>query len=221
MPNKRRCRHCKEYIDADTAIKVPVGAFCSWAHVHEYARQQKPVVQSMRLKEVRQAARRKRRESKLQDLPHQIKLTQQAMNKMIRLLDADKPCVSSGAPAGTYQMTAGHFLTVAAYPELRFIPLNIHGQSLSDNCGQQKYKKGDSATVRQGFEAEIARRYGAEALEWLLSPHPAGNYTCDELADLRKILNAECRRLEKGEQPSRDWRAIRDWREMLSAPKGQ
>jgi len=218
MPNKRRCRHCKQYIDADKAIKVPVGAFCSWAHVHEYARQQKPVVQSMRLKEVRQAARRKRRESKLQDLPHQIKLTQQAMNKMIRLLDADLPCVSCGR---FKPHTAGHFKTVGANPELRFYPVNIYGQCSGCNSGMQRYNKGDNATTQTKFAAEIARRRGQDALDWLNGAHPAGNYTCDELADLRKILNAECRRLEKGEQPSRDWRAIRDWREMLSTPKGQ
>lgn len=141
-------------------------------------------------------------------LPHQLELTQQSFNKMIRALDAELECSSCSKPAGHYELTAGHFLTVGSTPELRFDARNCHSQCSGCNSGIQKFNKGDNATTRTKFEATITRRYGPELLEWLKSYHPPNHYTCDDLKKMRAVFNAEARRLESGLPPSKDWRAL-------------
>lgn len=139
---------------------------------------------------------------------HQQELTQKAFNGMIRLLDADQPCSSCGKPAEQYLITAGHFLSCGGFPEIRFDARNCFGQCGGCNSGQQKHFKGDNATTRQKFEATIRRRFGAEHVSWLYSHHKANNYTIDDLKDMRKVFAAEARSLEKGNLPTRDWRAL-------------
>ncbi|WP_051299098.1 recombination protein NinG [Marinobacterium litorale] len=200
-----KCRHCKERKPRETMLKVPIGAFCDGECARQYA--------IAKVSKDRQAdKRRKHREAKDRlrgdSLPHQLELTQKAFNAMIRELDKDQPCVSCGKPAGQYTLTAGHYQTVGAHPELRFDPRNCAGQCSGCNSGVQRYAKGDKASTRQKFTAELVRRYGQELVDYLTGPHPAKHYTCDELKEMRKVFNAEKRRLEKGEPPSRDWRAL-------------
>ena len=45
----------------------------------------------------------------LMTLSDHFKATQIVFNKYIRLRDKDKPCISCGAKAGTYTITAGHY----------------------------------------------------------------------------------------------------------------
>lgn len=161
-----------------------------------------------RYRKIKKKARDRKAERNSRSLPHQLELTQQSFNRMMRLLDADKPCVSCDKAAGTYNLTAGHFLTVGAFPELRFDPRNCHAQCSGCNQGQQQKHKGDNATTRQKFEATLVNRYGQELVDHLKGPHTAKLYTCDHLRVLRAVFNAESRRLELGEGPSRDWRAL-------------
>lgn len=170
---------------------------CTQAHEKDKARTR-----------IKSGARKQRKAHRDNDLKHQTELTQKAFNWMIRALDAFRGCVSCGKPSGSYTLTAGHFRTVGSHPELRFDPRNCHGQCSGCNKGQQRKYKGDNATTRQKFEAELFHRYGQALLDYINGPHQAKQYTCDELKTMRAEFAAEARRLEGGGDPSRDWRAV-------------
>lgn len=206
MANKTlKCRHCQVRFPREDMIVVPLGAFCSYDHAakHGLAKSSHAMIASLKKK---QAERKK--EFRENDKPHQTKLTQMAFNSMIRELDKDLPCICCGKPPHSYPLSAGHYKTVAACPELRFDAVNCHGQAMSCNSGLHKYKKGESETVIQGFRKGIIRRYGPEMLEYLDRHHPPKKYTCEELIELRCVFLEETRRLKKGEPPSRNWREV-------------
>lgn len=200
MANKKKCRYCKTYSPASEGIQVPLGHFCSMAHAIEYSRREAPTVR-------RKQVRKDKREYLADNLPHQLKLTQTAFNKLIRLLDKGKPCISSGKPwADTFH--AGHFKTVGAHPELRFDARNCHGQSAGDNLATDR-RKSMERSVMESYEANLVQRYGQAIVDYLNGPHEPKHYTCDELREMRKVFNAESRRLEAGEPPSKDWRTVK------------
>jgi hypothetical protein len=61
-----------------------------------------------------------------------IKKCQKAFNEFVRLRDQDKPCISCGKPLGK-KFDAGHYCSAGAYPELRFLEDNVHGQCVACN----------------------------------------------------------------------------------------
>ena len=62
------------------------------------------------------------RKEKLKSRADHMREAQAAFNEWIRLRDADRPCVSCGRHhEGQYH--AGHYRSVGANPELRFVPL--------------------------------------------------------------------------------------------------
>lgn len=206
MPTKTlKCRYCGERKERDEMIKVPLGAFCSWDHATQYG-----IDKARKAADKAKRAKTRQRRDKLRgnSLPHQLELTQKAFNAMIRELDKTQPCVSCGKPAGTYTLTAGHYNTVGAHPEQRFDPRNCYAQCSGCNSGVQRFAKGDKATTRKKFTEEVARRYGPEIIEYLNGPHDAKKYTCDELKKMRSVFNAERKRLERGENPSKNWRTL-------------
>ena len=100
------------------------------------------------------------------------KEAQAAVNKFIRLRDADQPCISCGRyHQGSYD--AGHYLSVGARPELRFDELNIHKQCVP--CNQ--HLSGNVVNFRKG----LLIRIGAESVAYLEGPHEPKKYTIDEL----------------------------------------
>lgn len=207
--SKRRCPFCKEYNRIDDPgtqfknNKLYCNVDCMVGYAMKIAPKAKKQMEKKRKSEIRQAKIR----FKENDLKHQLSLTQISFNRLVRLLDANKSCVSCSKPAGSFQVTAGHFLTVGSTRELRFNFMNCHGQCGGCNMGQQRKYKGDRATTREKFEITIVDRYGQNALDWLLGPHETPNYLIADLKAMRKLWDAESRRLEKGELPSRDWRS--------------
>lgn len=130
------------------------------------------------------------RKEKLKSRADHARDTQQAFNEWVRLRDAALPCVSCGRHHdGQYH--AGHYRTVAANPEIRFEPLNVHKQCAPCN----NHKSGDIVNYR----IELLKRIGAEAVEWLEGPHEAKKYTAEELKAMTADYRAKARELKKGE----------------------
>ena len=97
---------------------------------------------------------------------------QTEFNRYIRLRDNGLPCISCGRHhAG--QNHAGHFLTTAAHPELRYEPRNVHLQCAPCN----NHLSGNLIEYRKGLVA----RYGQPLVDWLEGPHPAKHYTREDL----------------------------------------
>ena len=123
-------------------------------------------------------SRKKRREARDNDKPYWIKKTQTIFNKYIRQRDFGKPCISCDR-AMTGQIHAGHYRSVGAHPELRFVEENCHAQ-----CAQCNNWKSGNLTE---YRANLIRKIGIKKVEWLEGPHAMKQYS---IADLREIYDA-------------------------------
>lgn len=129
----------------------------------------------------------KARKERLKSRAGHLKDAQAAVNEYVRLRDKDLPCISCGRHhQGQYH--AGHYRTVAGFPELRFELLNIHKQCAPCN----NHKSGDIVNYRINLVAKI----GAEAVEWLEGPHEPQKLTVDEIKAITAKYRAMVRELK-------------------------
>lgn len=89
-------------------------------------------------------------------LPKQLKKTQMAFNKFIRMRDKDKGCVSCKSHKVD---NASHYFSAGKYPALRFHEDNVHGSCLRCNY----FMSGNLLEYRKG----LVKRIGEERLETL------------------------------------------------------
>ena len=61
-----------------------------------------------------------------------LAILQKEINQIVRLIDKDCPCISSGRPYRTDDQ-CGHYFSVGSTPALRFNLLNLWSQSIKDN----------------------------------------------------------------------------------------
>lgn len=225
MARKCRSRDCRAELPRkkDCTDPIQAGGFCCqtcmWAHVdmrRSEAAQRKARRERVSARErlkTRADHAREAQEGKLSKSPHgktlknQTRLTQNACNRLVRLLDDEKPCVSCGKHN---TLEAGHFKSVGSTPELRFCLLNIHGQCRACNqAGTIGRKRGKNPeTVASEYERRLRLRIGDEAVDWLKGPHPMPHYSVDDLQAMRKVFNAEGRRIERGDGPTWSWREL-------------
>ncbi len=179
--------------------------FCNMDEAVKYARDKAPKARAKVEKQEKQQSRAQRREFLHNHKPHQLELTRIECNKLVRMPDQGKTCISCGEIA---PLEAGHFRSVGSCTELRFELLNIHGQCRPCNqAGSRKMNRGKNpALVAKEYEIRLRDRIGNEAVDWLQGPHPMPNYTCDELRIMRAMYTAEQRYIEQYGKPSRDWR---------------
>ena len=135
-------------------------------------------------------ARRERTEYYANDRAFQIKKAQAAFNAFIRERDKYKPCISCGAPAGTYKITAGHYKTTGAAPALRFNENNCFGQCWW-NCNSNK--SGNIVEYRKG----LIERIGLEAVEELEKYHPPANLTLEQVVAIKMKYKAKLKALKQ------------------------
>ena len=205
----RRCKHkpcTKELPPASKCSDIiQKRGFCS---IECLAAKTREDLEVKRLKQIRKSMNPNPPKPKKKS---QTELTQDVFNRMIRLLYEGKPCISCGrSQCGTY-WDAGHYRSVAACPETRFDPRGCHLQGSACNRANRRPDKNNAKgaeTIAQEYEARLRDRYGDDLVDWLNGPHEMPRWRDDDLRALRKVFAAECRRLERGEGPSRDWRAM-------------
>jgi hypothetical protein len=140
------------------------------------------------------------------DRRYQWNLTVKAAQKLGRMLDKGMPCISCGRPDdGSVQFCGGHYRTKGAQPELALDIRNIMGQC-NKRCNLELSGNINGNKTTHGYSHGIIKRHGKEYLKWLDSYHQPTNYDCQQLKAIRAEYAAECRNLEKGEMPSKDWR---------------
>lgn len=112
---------------------------------------------------------------------------QAAVNAFIRLRDADLPCISCGRHhQGQYH--AGHYLSVGARPELRFVEANIHKQCQPCNT----HLSGNAVLYRKALIEKI----GLDGVEWLEGPTPSRKLSIDDLKDIKQKYTAKAKQLK-------------------------
>lgn len=187
----RKCCGCKERYSQklDTWRSSPVGQFHSSDCQIDYARAQ---VAKRQAKEARKKKSdfKKLKKEVIQDLRWWEKKTQATFNKYIRLRDFGKPCIS--CPTESYKITAGHYKTVGAHPELRYHPMNAHGQCWW-NCN--KNRSGNIVNARIG----IMSRYGESVVDWLESYHEPKQYKIYHLEIIDRWYKRKIKRLNRSQ----------------------
>jgi hypothetical protein len=127
--------------------------------------------------------------------PDQVKKTQAAVNKYVRVRDEGKPCISCGTSllklgrrGGDYD--AGHYRSVGSAPHLRFAVEegNINGQCKRCN----KWLVGNVVAYRQG----LIMRIGLEAVEKLEADNDSRHYSLDQLQDIERDYKDKTKALE-------------------------
>lgn len=84
---------------------------------------------------------------KIKTLSDYQKELQKEINTIVRLIDKDFQCISTGKPLND-KFDAGHLFSVGSNPTLRFNLLNIYAQSVYAN----QYLSGDQINFIQGIE---------------------------------------------------------------------
>lgn len=132
----------------------------------------------------------KKRKDAIQPLSHWLKLTEEVVNRYVRLRDHADGCISCDKPA-TWggQWHASHFRSVGAAKQLRFNLWNIHKA-----CSQCNDKLSGNIAA---YTPRIAEKIGAERVEMLNNNHELASYSVEYLARMRKVFAKKSRRLQK------------------------
>lgn len=115
---------------------------------------------------------------------------QTAVNAFIRLRDAHLPCISCGRHH-TGQYHAGHYLSVGARPELRFVESNIHKQCAPCNT----HLSGNAVLYRKALIEKI----GLACVEMLEGPIESRKLTIDDLKDIKQKYVAKTKTLKEAQ----------------------
>lgn len=115
-----------------------------------------------------------------------------SINKLVKLIDENKPCIS----CGSYEpLEAGHYKSVGAFANMQWYIHNIHGQC--HYCNQ--HLSGNSKAYRIGLE----RRYGSDYVE-MIESFNANNKLLKlnryDIAEIIKTINLFTKVIEQDPQ---------------------
>ncbi len=209
---KRRCawKTCAQYQPVETMIIRGANAWCSDEHMIQWSIEAGRKLRETKTKEVKQKNRAELKAYRDKQLPHQLMLTKKVFNTMIRLLDRGKRCPTCDEPLVEGRYDAGHVLTVASCPQLRFDARACFGQCRKCNGSgtiRRKVKK-TQEVVSELYKIWVREALGQTHYDWLYGYHPEPKWTCQDLITMRAVFSAEKLRLEKGLPPSRNWREL-------------
>lgn len=194
MNSRKKCKSCKEFVAAESGIKVPAGFFCSMDHAITFANEKQIKARERQIAKVNADTKRKHRADKesLKTAGDYTKEAQASVNKYIRLRDYGKPCISCGnSPAQKYGGTidAGHYRSRGAAGHLRFNTFNIHGQCVKCN----RFNSGNAVDYR----LKLIEKIGVDRVERLENDNAPRDFTIDYLKRIKKIFNKRARLQEK------------------------
>lgn len=171
-----RCAVCKsEFVRRSMTHKA-----CSPECAVEYAKHQ-------RVKKERKEIRA--RKAAIKPRSAWLKEAQAAVNAYRRELFRDEPCISCGRHhQGQYH--AGHYLSRAARPELRFVEENIWKQCQPCNV----HLSGNQVEFRKA----LVKRIGIKLVEWLEGAHPAAKYTIEDAKRIKTEYKEKLKCLKEG-----------------------
>ena len=136
---------------------------------------------------VKQKHAREKQEYYDKHRPTRLKAAQDAFNAYIRKRDELKPCISCETGFIPNQVggswDCGHYLTVGAFPELRFEETNASKQCKKCNGGAGKYTKKNHSVIKQ-YRINLIERIGLDKVEWLEGPHEQVKLTAMDLKDI-------------------------------------
>ncbi len=212
---KKRCKHCKTFVDVIMGKQTQVGFYCctSCLQAHGIALRDKQRAKAL-AKQKRDYETAVKAEKK--DLTHRKKMirpitkfkkdTEQAFNRFIRLRDYLLGCPSCNRTKAEVEANdmkslggfwdAGHFLSRGARPELRFEELNVHKQCKKCNGGAGRFSH-KAHTVDQVYRISLIKKIGLKQVEFLECEQPQKKWTKEELLALKDKYNKKANLLQK------------------------
>lgn len=174
----KRCRQCREKFAPMNSMQIVCSPSCALALVRVDAAK-------------RERASIRERNRALKSRAEWMRNAQKAFNLYIRSRDADLPCISCGdftpmTRGGDYD--CGHYRSVGANPELRFVELNAAKQCKRCNS----HLSGNVVNYRIG----LLMRVGEENLAWLEGPHEPKKHTIDDLKQIMAEYRAKTKALK-------------------------
>lgn len=175
----KKCKNkeCARMFSPARRMQAVCGALCGLA-VARAAREKKERAEDA----VKKKALRTRKE--WQDS------AQSAINRYVRLRDANLPCVSCDRPA-TWdgQWHASHFRSVGAASAVRYSLWNLHKACSVCNV----FLSGNLSE----YEPRLRQRIGDAKVDWLRTQNQRVLYEIEYLERLRKVFTKKAKRLEK------------------------
>jgi hypothetical protein len=191
---KRPCRWCKQYGSPADGQIINGAFYCSMDHAIAYGKAKAPQA-------LRKAHRAQKAAYAAQDTAKLKNSTQAAVNKLCRLLDQGRPCISCGRPdEGGRKRNASHYKSRGSNSFLRYDLRN-----LTMSCSRCNLELSGNLL---GYREGIIERYGQAMLDYLDNAPRLRDWTADELRQIAKEARAEIKRLESGQGQSRDWRDL-------------
>ena len=178
-PRQKKCKaaSCREWFRPQNTLQQVCSPRCAL----ELARAQQAKAERQQLRE---------RKEKLKTRTDWLRDAQKVFNAYIRARDAEKPCISCGAPPsgnrnGGSTRDAGHYRTVGACSALRFDEANVHSQCVS--CNQHK-----SGNIVE-YRISLRQRIGDAELERLEFTNPLRAWSIEEAKEIKREYQAKRR----------------------------
>ncbi len=162
----KHCRQCKKEFEPTRPLQSVCSPECALLVAMKKTQQE-----MLRKASAERQDALKRRKA-MRSMSELRKRAQEAFNAYIRERDLGEACIACGR-FHDGQWHAGHYLTTAAHPELRYEPKNCHKSCSPCNL----HLSGNLLEYRKG----LIRRYGIELVEWLEGPHEPKHYSRDDL----------------------------------------
>jgi len=180
------CKHCRIKFEQ----KIFNYRFCeSTPECKQAGTESKNILIKKAMEKVKASKEKKSRQEtkvlreKLKTLSDWKNDLQKEINLIVRLIDFNHLCISSGRPLGK-SYDAGHFLGRQAFPEVRYNLMNIYAQSVEQN----QHKSGNVIGFMDGLE----QVFGKEHLEAVmaLKSYPALRITTEEIKEKISIARS-------------------------------
>jgi len=187
MANSRlKCTGCKDYYpqNLDTWIRGPSGNFHNMPCLADTGRKKAKKTAIKRHKEEVKVAKKKHQNDKkeVRTRTKWYAMLQALVNQyVVHVRDKDEPCYTCGKTDRSVKYDAGHYLTRAAKPELRFELTNIHRQ-----CSVECNVHGSGMRVE--YNEHIKLQYGQAHFDWLNGPHKPLKYQFPHWSDIEKEI---------------------------------
>jgi hypothetical protein len=145
--NQKPCKVCKNKFTYTNSTQVVCGYICAL----KYAKKEVKVVARLKVQKKKEA------KEKLKSNSEWLNELQTIINKIVREIDKDLLCLATNKK--TSIIHAGHVMSRASTPFLRFNLHNIHRQS-----GQSNHFQSDDLKLREG----LINEYGAKYFDYLI-----------------------------------------------------
>ena len=142
---------------------------------------------SKSVKEKKKQARAELIDYNKNDIKLRSKLAKQAVQKYVRLRDANEPCISCRKPTAK-QWDGGHYMNSQYFSAVRFNTLNIHKQCSHCNDWNNENK--------QNYRIYLIDKIGLDKVQWLESQNQVVKYNAEYLNRLIKVFNKKIKRLK-------------------------